>query len=204
MADDSVDGSGNFINSPSTWFDRVQAHDAHAWQLFVRLYGPLIYHWFRQYGVEPAAAADLGQKVFAAVLETIAEFCQDDRGDFRAWLRAITQKMISDYIDEHTRLYVADGTADNPWVNNTINLQGASTPDPKEERILYQRAIELVLADYSEQTRIVFQRLVLNREDPAVVAASVGLTVNAVCLMKSQILHRLRTEFAGLLDTNPD
>ena len=43
---------------------RVQADDSEAWSRLVRLYGPVVYRWARQAGLQPNDAADVAQAVF--------------------------------------------------------------------------------------------------------------------------------------------
>ncbi|VTT99446.1 unnamed protein product [Gemmataceae bacterium] len=43
-------------------------------------------------------------------------------------------------------------------------------------------------------------RVVVDRQDPSAVAADLGLSINAVYLIKSRVLRRLRDEFRELLD----
>lgn len=200
MTDNHVpDGERSESTSP-TLLDRVRARDATAWCSLVRMYSPLIYHWCRRSGLQPSDAADVGQEVFRSVFSAVGRFHRTGDGSFRGWLRAITRNKVRDFARDRTK---------NPGGGDAAGLLAAvpapdpdDTPDPEEERILYRQALGIVLADYREESREAFLRVVIDRQDPAAVAADLGLTVNAVYLMKSRVLRRLREEFADLLDPN--
>src|SRR5262245_37397575 len=61
-----------------------------AWNRFVRLYTPLLYHWARRLELSSADAADLVQEVFALLLRQLPRFAYDARKSFRGWLRIVT------------------------------------------------------------------------------------------------------------------
>lgn len=201
MTDKLVDVGGPNDSTSTTWLDRVRSGEAGAWQAFANLYAPLIYHWCQRCGLQAADAADIGQDVFRAVLASIGAFRRQGSGSFRGWLRVITRNKVRDLLRERVKVPGAGGGADQ----SIEQIPGGSdpgddTPDPEEERILYCRALELVLADHREETREVFLRVVIDRQDPAAVAADLKLSLNAVYLIKSRVLRRLREEFRDLLD----
>ena len=187
--------------TPTTLLLGVKAMDPAAWARFVDLYGPLVYHWCRQAGLQDADAADVSQEVFRAVAAGIGGFRHGGPADsFRGWLRTITRNKVWDF---GRRRPVADpvgGTTANAWLHNVEDESAVSVETPGETAVLYRRAVELVLSEYGEATRKAFLRVVVDRHDPADVARDLGLTVNAVYLAKSRIRKRLREEFSGLFD----
>ncbi len=71
------------------------AQDRDAWQLFVDLYGPLVYRFARKRGLQDADAADLTQTVLQAVSGGIHRLEYDRaRGPFRGWLFAIVRNQL--------------------------------------------------------------------------------------------------------------
>ena len=60
-----------------------------AWQRFVDLYAPLIYHWARHQGLNATDAADLVQDVLAMLIAKLPEFNYDPTQRFRGWLRTV-------------------------------------------------------------------------------------------------------------------
>ena len=69
---------------------REPDHDA-AWQRFVDLYAPLIFHWAKNRGLNPTDAADLVQEVLVTLVAKLPEFEYDPTKRFRGWLRTVTR-----------------------------------------------------------------------------------------------------------------
>jgi RNA polymerase sigma-70 factor (ECF subfamily) len=177
--------------------------DPEAWQRFVHLYSPLVYRWCRQAGLQEADAADVGQDVFRAVGRAIGTFSPDGSGGtLRGWLKAITRNKVRDFARGRKRQVEGVGGSSAQARLNEV----AADPEPEdppggeEDGLLLRRAVELVLADFKDESRTAFLRVVVEGHDPADVARDLGITVNAVYLAKSRIKQRLREEFAGLLD----
>lgn len=211
MTDSRVNSGEESGKTSSTLLRRVQAQDPEAWKRFVHLYSPLIYRWCRQAGLQQADASDVGQEVFRSVLRSIADFRHDRDGDsLRGWLRTITQNKVRDFrrrqppggagvggSDAQARLHeLAD--ADLPGSSAGSDSAKSYGKDEDDVRLLYRRAVDMVLADCQEQTREAFLR-VMRGQSPADVAADLKMSVNAVYLAKSRVLHRIREEFAGLV-----
>ncbi len=55
-----------------------------AWQQFVELYAPLIFHWARRKGLSAEDSADLVQDVLTTLVMKLPEFQYTRRGDFAA------------------------------------------------------------------------------------------------------------------------
>ena len=81
--------TGSEANTSPTLLHRLRdpARDHQAWAELVRRYGPLVYRWCRQAGLQDADAADVGQDVFRSVAKKIAGFRREKEGDtLRGWL----------------------------------------------------------------------------------------------------------------------
>jgi DNA-directed RNA polymerase specialized sigma24 family protein len=84
--------------SSTSLLERVKARDGEAWSKLCRLYGPLVYRWAREAGLQEQDAADIGQEVFGTVEARIATFRHDRPGDrFRGWLWTITRHKLGDH-----------------------------------------------------------------------------------------------------------
>ena len=57
-----------------------------AWQRFVDLYAPLIFHWGRNQGLNATDASDLVQQVLSTLVIKLPEFEYDPKQRFRGWL----------------------------------------------------------------------------------------------------------------------
>ena len=62
----------------------------------MRRYHPKIYGWCRAWGLQDADANDVAQDVLTKLTEKMANFRYDQSRCFRAWLKTITQRVLSD------------------------------------------------------------------------------------------------------------
>jgi RNA polymerase sigma-70 factor (ECF subfamily) len=69
-----------------------------------------------------------------------------------------------------------------------------------EAGLVFQRALELIRAEFEETTWQAFWRVSVEDQYPADVAADLGITTNAVYKAKSRVLHRLRHELGDLIE----
>jgi RNA polymerase sigma-70 factor (ECF subfamily) len=200
----SVDHTGGEHPTSTGLVRGLKVQDQQAWERLVRLYGPMVYRWGRQAGLQPADAADVGQEVFRAVARKVVDFHRDREGDtFHGWLRAITRNKIRDYMR---------GAVGKPIraVKNAHDLADVGSPqlgfeptreeEALEKRLLYQRAMYLIRGAFEDRSWQAFMRVVVDGRAPADAASELHMTLNAVYLAKSRILRRLREEFVGLLD----
>src|SRR5262245_37795653 len=67
-----------------------QPGEQQAWERFVELYTPLLYHWACHVGLQDQDAADLVQDVFTTLVQKMPEFAYDRHKSFRGWLRTVT------------------------------------------------------------------------------------------------------------------
>ena len=67
-----------------------QSDQEDAWQRFVDLYAPLIYHWGRNQGLSAGDASDLVQEVMVILVTKLPDFEYDPSKRFRGWLRTVT------------------------------------------------------------------------------------------------------------------
>jgi RNA polymerase sigma-70 factor (ECF subfamily) len=197
------DGAPGIGNTCSTLLVRMKAKDPEAWRRFVHLYGPLVYHWCRRFGLQETEAADVGQDVFRTVSESIGGFRHGGKGDsFRGWLRTVTRTRAIDYHRRQAKEANAVGGSEAQIMLQQVPeaLLDPDTSDEDERQILVRRVSDLVLETCKPENRQAFLRVVVAGEQPADVAADLGITVNAVYLAKSHILRRIREEIAQLVD----
>jgi RNA polymerase sigma factor (sigma-70 family) len=82
---------------------REDPPNAVAWDRFVRRYHPKIYGWCRAWGLQDADAEDVTQDVLAKLTEKMTSFRYDQSRCFRAWLKTITQRVLSDLMASQRR-----------------------------------------------------------------------------------------------------
>src|SRR5689334_4707499 len=66
-----------------------------AWREFMQMYGPIIYGFARNRGLQDADAADVVQDVLRSVASAIGRLDYDrQQGTFRGWLFTITRNKV--------------------------------------------------------------------------------------------------------------
>jgi len=182
---------------------RLKSRDAQAWQRLVDLYGPLVYHWCRRQHLPAEDMADVFQEVFRSVATHIPAFQKGPAGGtFRGWLLTITQNKIRDHFRRQLRQVQAAGGSD-------ALQQLAQIPDPlgskeedseqEQEHALFRRAVQLIQGKFEDATWRAFWLVTVEGHSPADVAATLGISLNAVYKAKSRVLSRLRQELGDLL-----
>ena len=209
-------GDSNFVTDPTVYIGggtgtstgllhRAVLRHADAWDKLVSLYGPLVYRWCRRWGMQAKDAENVGQEVFLRVLQGLPAFRHDRPGDsFRAWLHRIARNCYLDYVQRQTKA-MGIGGSDSLKQMEQIPDDHASDKDPEatqreDDAILYQQVVQLIRREYTERDWTIFQRVVIGGDSPAAVAADLKVSSNVVYLIKSRVLHRLREEFAELIE----
>jgi RNA polymerase sigma-70 factor (ECF subfamily) len=185
--------------TPASLLERLRQPDQpHAWDRFVALYTPLLYHWARRMGLASAEAADLVQEVFTILVQKLPEFRYEPTRRFRGWLWTVTRNKWRE-LQRKRRVPVTDAAA-----ADLADLAGDDHVDAFAETEYRQhiagRALQLMQAEFQPTTwKACWEQVVAGRP-AAEVAQELGITVNAAHLAKSRVLRRLRQELDGLLD----
>src|SRR5262245_42689665 len=173
-----------------------QPGDGAAWNRFVQLYTPLLYHWARRLGLQQSDAEDLVQDVFTLLLRKLPEFRYEQGGSFRNWLRVVALNKWRER-----------GRRASPLAGNGDLLNQVAAPDDARafeeaeyRRQLVRRGLELIRSEFSEAAWQSFERHVVAGRDALEVANELGLRIGSVYAAKSRVLTRLRRELDGLVD----
>jgi RNA polymerase sigma-70 factor (ECF subfamily) len=192
-------------STSASLIDRARRLDADAWRRLSELFGPLVYRWARQAGLQSSDAADVGQEVFRVVAARIGDFRRQRPGDsFRGWLWGITRLKLK----EHFRRAAASpraaggGDAHQQLQNAVARLddESADSGTPQEHAEIVQRAVQLIRGDFEESSWQAFWRMTALGHPAAEIAADLGLSPKAVRQAKFRVLKRLRQELAELVD----
>ena len=167
----------------------------------VNIYGPLVYQWCRQRGLDQADSADVLQEVLWAVNAKLADFRLMQRGDsFRGWLWMITRNKIHDhYRRMASRLRAAGGSAAYAHLQQLAEM-------PEEEPVVssnddggvVRRALDAIRVEFTASTWQAFWRCTIDGLSAAEVAAEVGTNSHAIRQAKYRVMSRLRQELHGL------
>ena len=184
------------ITRPSLLVRIRDARDAEAWEQFVEIYAPLVYHFVRKRGLQDADAADLTQDVLHRVGEAIHRLEYDPkRGTFRGWLFTVTRNRLYDFLADRSRQPAATG--DTGVRERAERIPAASDDetaswDREYERSLFEWAARQVRPNFTESTWKAFWRTAVEGKRPGDVASDLGLRVGAVYIAKSRVTARLR------------
>ena len=181
-------------STSASLLDRLKERDdAAAWERFVTLYTPLLYHWLRGSGLNEHDAADLVQDIFAKLVVQLPNFDYQRSQSFHGWLRTVALNCRRDLQKRRTPLTVGEGDTE------------AFVPDPLEKFIereyrdkLAIRAMHILKADFKPQTWQAVWDLVVEGKPAAEVAQAAGMTIEAVYAAKCRVLARLRQELQGM------
>jgi RNA polymerase sigma-70 factor (ECF subfamily) len=178
--------------------------DSVAWQRLVDLYTPLINAWLRRQGVPAEDAEDLTQQVLAIVIREVSQFQHNGRaGAFRTWLRTITINCLR---QSWRSRRVRPQTARLPNLDSALDLLEDPASDlsrrwdREHDEFVLHRLLELIEPEFRPATWHAFRRQVVDGAPAEIVAAELGLTVNAVLIAKSRVLSHLRRNSQGLVD----
>ena len=171
--------------------------DQSAWDTFVALYTPLMFHWARKVGLGQADAADLVQEVLTIVFRRLPDLKYDRQGSFRGWLRTVTLNKYRERLRKKT-LPVID--ASGSMVDGLASVpQAESTWDIDYGRILLRQAMDQMQCDFEPVT---WQALLaVMRENLSVEQASQVHDVSSwtIYSARSRLMRRLREELDGML-----
>src|SRR5262249_23095208 len=83
-----------------------------AWNEFIEHYGPHIYRWCRQWGLQDADAEDVAQEILLKLARKLRDFAYNPKSSFRGWLKTVTHHAWRDFVDAQGRARAA-GTDSN-------------------------------------------------------------------------------------------
>jgi RNA polymerase sigma factor (sigma-70 family) len=170
-----------------------------AWRQFVDLYGPMVYGYCCQHGLQDADALNVTQEVFCRLSQAIRNFRYDiGRGRFRNWLGVLTHRLIMRYQEKQARpggglgagigdevADLSDKEADGAWIES-FNAH------------IYHVALNKVQTEFDHQSWCAFERLWNGDERPSDVARDLGKPTQWVYQLKHRIVQRLKEEIEHL------
>ena len=183
----------------ATLLERVrQRTDRPAWDRFVTLYTPFLYHCARRLGLAESDAADAVQDVFLVLLEKFPTFQYSREESFRAWLRTVTVNKCRE------RFRKRHETAAGGSAAGLSQLAAAGDSDEfwnvEYRQHLVARALQIMQTEFEPTTWQACWQTIVEDRPAADVAAELQITLNAVYVARSRVLRRLRTELRDLLD----
>jgi RNA polymerase sigma-70 factor (ECF subfamily) len=185
------------LSTPVSLLKRLQEDpgDKETWTELVELYHPFIRSWFARQGVQPPDADDLVQEVLLTLVKELPSFERQRTGSFRAWLRVIAGNRLKDWRSKRRKrgeslpddVEDADSSFERVW-------------DAEHDRHVVGRLLEMIEPEVGAATLLAFRQYVVERQPAEEVARRLGLSVNALYIIKSRVLSRLRELSQGMLD----
>ncbi|MCI0361683.1 MAG: sigma-70 family RNA polymerase sigma factor [Planctomycetaceae bacterium] len=172
-----------------------------AWQEFVHLYGPVVYGFARQRGLQDADAADIVQDVFRSVSASIGRLDYDrHQGTFRGWLFTITRNKVFNFLS--ARRIRPQGSGDTT-TNRLLDSQPEVSDGSDVWELEYQRRLAAVAMDriqkeFQASTWQAFWLTAVEGVGAPDVARQLRMSPGAIYVAKSRVLARLKEEVDAL------
>ena len=169
-----------------------------AWRRMLDLYNPLIRGWLRRHALRDQDVDDLVQDVLGVVVRKLPEFRKSPQiGAFRCWLRGITVNCLREFWRAERIQPKAAGQREFASVLDQLEDPESGLSklwDREHDQHVTHRLLRLIRPRFEATTWQAFHRVALDGASVDQVAAELGLTVNAVFIAKSRVLHLLRQE----------
>ncbi len=178
------------LSTDTSLLGRVQLHDEFAWEMFVELYGPLIFFWARRSGLQSVDAADVTQESLIAISENIGRFTRQGKGKLRGWLWSVTRNKIHDFHRKSQKAVRAGGTNFYQFIQNLPDQIPDEVDDSEQayqNGCLLHRALAQVQAEFEQKTWNAFWNVVVEGKATDTVAQELNLSLNSVRQAKSRV-----------------
>jgi RNA polymerase sigma factor (sigma-70 family) len=176
---------------------RQSPRNADAWDRFIRRYRPKIYGWCRTWGLQEADAEDVAQEVIAKLAQKMASFEYDRSRCFRAWLKTITQRALSDFIANRSR-----AVGDQSITLLLENIEARADLERRIEEIFNHELLELAISRVRERiapsTWDAFRLVAFEGRSGAEAAQLLRIPVASVFVAKHRVQKMLKEEVAQL------
>jgi len=177
--------------------------DTDSWREFLRLYGPVVYGFARNRGLQDADAADMMQEVLRSVARNAGKLEYDPkRGTFRGWLYTVTRNKIYNFLTAGKNKTKAVGDSGNLERLESIADRNGDDSEAQWE-IEYQRrlssqAMDRVKHEFQPNTWKAFWGTAVDDRSADEVGKELKMSVGAVYVAKSRVISRLRDEITRL------
>jgi RNA polymerase sigma factor (sigma-70 family) len=172
--------------------------DAQAWDEFVRVYRPAIYHLACRQGLQHADAEELAQEAMLAVARAVERWAPDpQRGRFRNWLSRITRNLSVNFRSRRRlQVWGTGNSGMQSLFDEQCNRKEALSQffELEYQRAVFQCAAQHVQNEVKEKTWRAFWLSTIGDEPIADVARQLDLSIGAVYIARNRVIARLRVE----------
>jgi len=172
--------------------------DRTAWEAFARRYGPAVFQWCRQWGLQEADADDVTQAVLLKLVEHMKAFQYDASKSFRAWLKTVSYHAWAKW--RAARQNLAVGTADIHAALQSLEAKEdlLSRLEKEYDSELMTLAMMRVSQRVEAHTWEVFRLLALDGLTGAEVARRLNIKVATAYVARSKVQRMIREEMGAL------
>lgn len=182
---------------------RAQKNDDEAWHRIHRLFGPLIKEWVKKSGVKEVDADDIAQQVLTNIYQKIDRFERVNESDtFTGWVWTMTKFRVLDYFKSQKDIPNASGGSIAQKMFDQVpehQLESDVFDENTAALKLTRSVLVIIQSEFETSTWDAFWRATVEREKPADIAQSMGMTLHAVYKAKSRVAKRIREEMDGIL-----
>lgn len=177
--------------------------DAVAWEEFVAQYGPRVYRWCRQWGLQHTDAEDVAQNVLLEIARQFHHFKYDPARSFRGWLRTVTRRAWHRFATSRAARQRGSGDSRIASVLESVEARDDLQRQMEEQldSELLQAASARIRLRLDPKTWEAFALVVYELLSGAEAAARLGINVGSVYAAKSRVQKMLEEEIRRL-DTN--
>ena len=175
-----------------------KTREPRAWEQFVQLYVPLIYHWAKNHGFSHADRNEVVQEVLIVMAKKLPQFEYDPNLRFRGWLRTITVNKANDLHRKKSREVLTQGDAELSGIS--VDPESDLFEEKNYREFLIHQARKLMESEFEPTTWRACWLHVTEKRSAEDIGRELGISANAVRVAKSRVMRRLREELAGLLD----
>lgn len=181
------------------FLDQLAADESPAWETLADQFRGAIVDFARRLGLRADAAEDVAQETLAAFADGYRKGKYErDRGRLSSWLFGIADRQARNRQRKEARRRDQGIAATGFWAEIPDARSTRATWDSSWEAMVLERCLSQVRREFQPNTLQAFERVTLQAESPAEVAAALGISRNAVFVARHRVLKRLRalhTEF---------
>jgi len=168
--------------------------DRTAWEAFAMRYGPAVFQWCRQWGLQEADADDVTQAVLLKLVEHMNVFQYDPSKSFRAWLKTVSYHAWTKW--RASRQNLAVGTEDIHAALQSLEAKEdlLSRLEKEYDAELMTLAMMRVSQRVEAQTWEVFRLLALDGLPGAEVGRRLSIKVATAYVARSKVQRMIREE----------
>lgn len=174
-----------------------------AWRTFLDRYQSSLYRWCRRWNLQHADAEEVSSRVLTNLARALPTFRYDPAQRFRAWLKAVVDNAVRNYLREAARRPGGKGTGDDQSLRQLESLVVDVDVHPLVEEL--NETLEQDCRTASLIATLVRQRVaphtweaywltVIQGEPVQEVAARLGMSLATVYMARSRVGKMLRAE----------